>query len=188
MEYLYIKSLHIIFVTTWFAGLFYIIRLFIYLKEAEDKPAVVKNILSKQYLLMIKRLWYIITWPSALLASFFAAWLLYLQPAWLSAGWMHIKLGFVGLLYAYHWTCQLLYNQAQKGTIRYSAFALRIWNEVATIILFACVFLVVLKNTLGWIFGVAGIVGIAVLLMLGIQLYKKIRQKHNWDQTNDATS
>lgn len=181
MTYLYLKSLHIIFITTWFAGLFYIIRLFIYYKEAEEKPEIEKNILLKQYKLMIKRLWYIITWPSAILATGFAIWLLILQPAWLQTNWMLIKLGFVALLFAYHWTCQIMYNQIEKGYLKYSSFALRIWNEVATIILFACVFLVILKNSLGWIFGVIGIVSVSILLMLGIKLYKNIRNKNNWD-------
>ncbi len=182
MEYLYIKSLHIIFITTWFAGLFYIIRLFIYYKEAEEKPEIEKNILLKQYKLMIKRLWYIITWPSAVLATFFAVWLLILQPFWLEQNWMLIKLGFVAALYAYHWSCQVLYNQIEKGYLNYSSFALRIWNEVATIILFACVFLVILKTSFGWIFGVFGIVGVSILLMLGVKLYKNIRVKNNWDK------
>ena len=183
MEYLYIKSLHIIFVTTWFAGLFYIIRLFIYFKEAEEKVEPAKSILQNQYALMSKRLLYIITWPSAILATIFAVWLLILQPLWLEANWMLIKLAFVVLLFAYHWSCQIMYNQIEKGYLKYSSFALRIWNEVATIILFACVFLVVLKNTLGWIFGVVGIVSISVLLMLGIKLYKRIRKKNNWEES-----
>jgi len=184
MEYLYVKSLHIIFITTWFAGLFYIIRLFIYYKEAEEKTETEKSILLKQYKLMIKRLWYIITWPSAVLATIFAIWLLFLPigQAYLTQTWMLIKLGFVVLLYLYHWTCQIMYNQIEKGYLKYSSFALRIWNEVATIILFACVFLVVLKNTVGWIFGVLGIVGLSVILMLGIKIYKRIRQKNSWDK------
>ncbi len=183
MGYLYIKSLHIIFVTTWFAGLFYIIRLFIYYKEAEEKLETEKTILLKQYKLMIKRLWYIITWPSAVLATIFAVWMLVLPlgQAYLTQPWMLIKLGFVLALYLYHGTCQIMYNQINKGYLKYSSFALRIWNEVATIILFACVFLVVLKNVLGWVFGVIGIVGVSVLLMLGIKLYKKIREKNSWD-------
>jgi len=181
MDYLYLKSLHIIFITTWFAGLFYIIRLFIYYKEAEEKTEIEKKILIKQYKLMIKRLWYIITWPSAILATVFAVWLLILQPAWLQESWMHIKLTFVLALFAYHWSCQILYNQIEKGYLKYSSFALRIWNEVATIILFSCVFLVVLKSTFDWIFGVVGIVGVSILLMLGIKLYKKIRNKNSWD-------
>ncbi len=182
MDYLYIKSLHIIFITTWFAGLFYIIRLFIYYKEAEEKPETEKNILLKQYKLMIKRLWYIITWPSAVLATLFAVWLLILQPGWLQQNWMLIKLGFVAALFAYHWSCQILYNQIEKGYLKYSSFALRIWNEVATIILFSCVFLVILKTSFGWIFGVLGIVSVSVLLMLGVKLYKKIRARNNWDK------
>lgn len=181
MEYLYLKSLHIIFITTWFAGLFYIIRLFIYYKEAEGKPEIEQQILLKQYKLMIKRLWYIITWPSAVLATIFAICLLILQPAWLKMPWMHIKLTFVVALFAYHWSCQIMYNQIEKGYLKYSSFALRIWNEVATIILFACVFLVVLKNSIGWIFGTIGIIGVSVLLMLGIKLYKNIRKKKSWD-------
>ena len=100
MTYLYIKSLHIIFITTWFAGLFYIIRLFIYYKEADEKEEPAQTILKKQYALMSKRLWYIITWPSAVLATIFAVWMLILQPFWLEANWMIIKLGFVALLYA----------------------------------------------------------------------------------------
>lgn len=182
MTYLYIKSLHIIFVTTWFAGLFYIIRLFIYYKEAEEKQEPAKSILMKQYALMSKRLWYIITWPSAILTTIFAVWLLVLQPFWLKENWMLIKLGFVLLLYVYHWSCQIMYDQIKNGFLKYSSFSLRIWNEVATIILFACVFLVVLKNALGWIFGVVGIVGISILLMLGIKLYKSIRAKNGWDK------
>ena len=182
MNYLYLKSLHIIFITTWFAGLFYIIRLFIYYKEAEEKPELEKGILQKQYNLMIKRLWYIITWPSAVLTLIFATWLLIIQPIWLSTSWMWIKLGFVLLLYLYHFSCQHMVNQVEKGNLKYSAFGLRIWNEVATILLFAIVFLVVLKNSLGWIFGTFGIIGVSVLLMLGIKLYKRIRDKNSWNK------
>ena len=181
MTYLYVKSLHIIFVTTWFAGLFYIIRLYIYYKEAEEKEEPARSILKKQYALMCKRLWYIITWPSAVLATIFAVWMLILQPNWLEANWMIIKLVFVGLLYAYHWSCQVMYNQISKGYLNHTSFKLRIWNEVATIILFACVFLVVLKTTLGWVFGVVGIVGISLVLMMGIKLYKRIREKRSWE-------
>lgn len=182
MAYLYLKSLHIIFITTWFAGLFYIIRLFIYYKEADEKPELERQILTKQYYLMIKRLWYIITWPSAVLATLFAVWLLILQPNWLQESWMHIKLTFVVALFTYHWSCQVLYNQIEKGALKYSSLALRIWNEVATLILFSCVFLVVLKSTFDWIFGVIGIVGVSILLMLGIKLYKNIRNKNTWEK------
>ena len=96
--YNYIKSLHLIFVITWFAGLFYIVRLFVYQIEANQKPEAEKEILQKQYKIMTYRLWYIITWPSAVLAILFAFWLLLLMPSWLLMPWMHVKLGFVVLL------------------------------------------------------------------------------------------
>lgn len=185
MTFLYLKALHIIFVTTWFAGLFYIIRLFIYFKEAEDKPELESAILRKQYLLMSKRLWYIITWPSAVLASIFAFWMLWEIPTYLTESWMLIKLGFVAALYLYHYSCQIIINQMKQGEIKFSSFALRIWNEVATIILFAAVFLVVLRSAINWIYGVLGIVLVSIILMVGIKLYKKIRAKNSWDEDDN---
>ncbi len=182
MDFYYVKALHIIFVVTWFSGLFYIVRLFIYHTEAEKKEEPAKEILQTQYQLMEKRLWYIITWPSAILASFFAFWMLYKNPSYLEMPWMHVKLSFVLALYAYHWGCQRIYKQLQKNVIKHSSLKLRIWNEIATIILFAVVFLVVLQNAINWIWGVIGIVLVSVLLMLAVRLYKKIRAKKSWDK------
>jgi putative membrane protein len=178
--YEYIKSLHLIFVITWFAGLFYIVRLFVYQIEANDKPAVEKEILLQQYKIMTFRLWYIITWPSAILASIFAFWMLFftdLGRAWLHMPWMHVKLGFVFLLYLYHLKCHQMYKQLQNDVFNYSSNFMRLWNEGATIILFAVVFLVILKNELNWIYGVIGILLFSVLIMLGYNFYKKIRKK-----------
>ncbi len=176
--YNYIKSLHLIFVITWFAGLFYIPRLFIYQIEAYNKRSPEKEILGEQLKLMAKRLWFIITWPSAILAIIFAVWLLILQPSWLNQGWMHIKLLFVVLLIFYHLKTHHFFLQLQKDYIRYSSNFMRIWNEGATLFLFAIVFLAILKNSINWIFGVLGIVLLAVMLMLAIRLYKRIREKN----------
>ncbi len=176
--YDYIKALHLIFVITWFAGLFYIPRLFIYHIEASEKASPEKEILTKQLQLMTKRLWYIITWPSAILATFFAVWLLVLMPVWLQQPWMHIKLGFVLLLIAYHLKNHHIFNQFQRNEIKYTSNFMRIWNEGATLILFAVVFLVILKSTFTWIFGVVGILVLGILLMLGIKLYKRIRKRN----------
>lgn len=176
--YNYIKSLHLIFVITWFAGLFYIVRLFVYQIEANQKPEVEKKILQKQYKIMTFRLWYIITWPSAVLTILFAFWLLLLMPNWLLMPWMHVKLGFVVLLIAYHIKCQLIYKELQNDIFKYSSNFMRLWNEGATIILFAVVFLAILKNAINWIYGVLGIVLFSILIMLGFKFYKKIRQKN----------
>lgn len=181
MDFLNLKALHIIFVITWFAGLFYIVRLFIYHAEAELKTEPEKRILQTQYKLMSKRLWLIITWPSAIITSVFAFWMLYQNPLYLEMPWMHVKLGFVVLLYAYHLACHKIYTQLQNDIVKYSSKQLRIWNEVATIILFSIVFLVVLKNAVNWIYGVIGVVLFSVLLMLGVKLYKRIRAKNDWE-------
>jgi protoporphyrinogen IX oxidase len=175
--YNYIKSLHLIFVITWFAGLFYIVRLFVYQIEANEKTSPEREILLEQYKIMTYRLWYIITWPSTILAVFFAIWLLVLMPAWLQMPWMHVKLGFVFLLFLYHFKCHQIYTQLQKDEFKHSSNFMRLWNEGATIILFAVVFLVVLKNAFNWIFGVLGIFLVSILIMLGFKWYKKIRNR-----------
>ena len=176
--YNYIKALHLIFVITWFAGLFYIPRLFIYHIEASEKPEPENSILSTQLKMMTKRLWYIITWPSAVLATLFAVWLLILVPGWLQMPWMHVKLAFVVLLFAYHFKCHHIFKQMQQDKITWTSNQMRLWNEVATLILFAVVFLVILKDALNWIYGVVGIFLLAAMLMLGIKIYKRLRTKN----------
>jgi putative membrane protein len=177
MEYNYIKALHLIFVITWFAGLFYIVRLFVYHAEAKQKPQPEQDILIKQYQLMQYRLWYIISWPSAILASLFAFYLLYLSPFWLEQPWMHVKLAFVLFLYIYHAKCHQIFKQLQKNEVKNSSNFYRIFNEGATLILFAVVFLVILKSAINWIYGVFGIFVFSIIIMLGFKLYKRIREK-----------
>lgn len=175
--YNYIKALHLIFVITWFAGLFYIPRLFVYQIEASQKPLPEKEILGKQLNLMAKRLWTIITWPSAVLAIIFGLALLTINSGLLHAGWMQLKLGFVILLIAYHLKTHQLYNELQHGIFKWSSNKMRLWNEGPTLILFSVIFLVILKSSLNWIFGVIGIFVLGILLMLGFKIYKRIRQK-----------
>jgi len=179
MEYYnYVKSLHLIFVITWFAGLFYIPRLFVYQIEAFYKPSPDREILGKQLKLMSKRLWTIITWPSAILANVFAIWLLLLQPLWLEQGWMQVKIGFVILLYIYHFKTNQYYKQLQRDQVKKTSNFMRLWNEGATFILFAVVFLVILKNSIDWIFGVIAILILGILIVLGFKLYKNVRAKN----------
>mgnify|MGYP003642867265 CR=1 FL=1 len=177
MEYNYIKSLHLIFVITWFAGLFYVVRLFVYQIEAQKKEEPARNILSEQYKIMTKRLWYIITWPSMILAIVFAVWLLVLRPFWIADAWMQVKLGFVVALIFYHIKCHLIFKAHEKDLYTYSSNWMRVFNEGATVILFSVVFLVILKNAVNWIYGTLGIIVFAVLLMLGFKMYKRIREK-----------
>jgi protoporphyrinogen IX oxidase len=176
--YQYLKALHLIFVITWFAGLFYIPRLFVYHIEAAEKTEPERSILITQLKMMTRRLWYIITWPSAILATGFAIWMLVLMPFWLEQDWMLVKLGFVVLLFIYHFKCHLIFKEFQRNIIKWTSNGMRLFNEGATIILFAVIFLVILRNALDWIYGVIGIILLSVILMLGFKMYKRIRSKN----------
>lgn len=174
MIYLYVKAAHIIFIVTWFAGLFYLVRLFIYTTEAHEKPEPERTILLKQLKIMQNRLWYIITLPSALITLILGLWLAYLTNYW-SQPWFILKLCFVFGLYGYHILCGILNKQINNNVFKYSSKQYRIWNEVSTIFLFAIVFIVVLKSTLNWLWGMLALLGLSILLMIGIKLYKKYR-------------
>jgi putative membrane protein len=153
-------------------------RLFVYHIEAFSKEEPEKSILGKQLKLMTKRLWLIITWPSAVLAIIFATLLIYLQPIWLEQPWMQVKLGFVVLLIAYHVKCHLIFKELQKDVVKWTSNQMRLWNEGATIILFSVIFLVIVRDAINWIYGVIGIILFSVILMLGFKIYKRIRDKN----------
>jgi len=175
--YGYFKALHIIFIVTWFAGLFYIVRLFIYHTEAEKKEEPEKSILQNQYKIMEKRLWYGITWPSMFLTLVFGGCLLWVVPSYLSQGYFILKLCFVGGLILYHFQCHVYFKQLQNDVVKSTSLKLRIWNEVATLFLVSIVFLIVLKSNTGFIWGMLGLIIFAATLMLAIRLYKKSREK-----------
>jgi putative membrane protein len=173
--YNYIKALHIIFIVTWFSGLFYMVRLFVYHAEAAEKPEPEKTILQKQFQLMLRRLWMGITWPSAILTLIFGPWMMILLGT--IPTWLVIKLGFVVGLYLYHFSLHAIYRQQMRGVFRYSSQQLRIWNEVATIFLVAIVMLVVVKQNMSWVWGLLGLFGFVILLMSAIRIYKIIRTR-----------
>ncbi len=175
MLYLYVKSLHIIFVVTWFAAIFYMPRLFIYTTEAHEKKEPERSILIEQLLLMQNRLWTIIAWPSAVLTLIFGVWMGILYGS--LANWLILKIGFVFALYIYFLFCHKVYIQQKEQIFTYTSMQLRIWNEVSTVLLFAIVFLVVVKTGMSWLAGIIGLVALMVLLMLGIKVYKILREK-----------
>ncbi|HEX2606130.1 MAG TPA: CopD family protein [Flavisolibacter sp.] len=178
--YNYIKALHIIFVVTWFAGMFYIVRLFIYNAEANEKQEPARSILKDQFSIMIRRLWLGITWPSAILTLIFGPWVL-LNGNWdQSLGtpggrWLLVKLGLVVLLYGYHFSLHRIYKSQLQDQFRFSSQKLRIWNEVATIFLVAIVMLATVKQAMSFVWGLAGLVGFIIILMSAIKIYKRMR-------------
>ncbi|WP_202618166.1 CopD family protein [Arcticibacter tournemirensis] len=175
--YLYIKAIHIIFVVCWMAGLFYIVRIFIYHIEAREREEDVQKILFPQFALMASRLWNIITVPAMILTVLAGIAMLYLNPYLFQADWMLVKLGFVVGLLIYHFVCQHVMIQLRNGIFSWTSTQLRIWNEVATILLVAIVFVVVLKNALNWIYGIIGLFLFIFIIMMGVKIYKYYRLK-----------
>jgi putative membrane protein len=180
--YYYIKAFHIIFVVTWFSGLFYIVRLFIYATEANQKQEPERSVLINQFQIMMRRLWYGITWPSAILTLIFGMVTLF-KGSWNNvlfdpAGrWLLVKLIFVIFLYAYHFYIHKLFKQEQRSLFSLSSQKLRIWNEVATVFLVAIVMLATVKQAISFVWGLVGIIGFAIILMSAIKIYKKLREK-----------
>jgi putative membrane protein len=155
-------------------------RLFIYATEAGEQTEPEQKILRRQFSIMMKRLWYGITWPSAILTlilgpvvMFSGGWQhLVLQP---EGRWLFVKLIFVLLLYLYHWSLHRIFKQETSGIFKYSSRQLRIWNEVATIFLVAIVMLAVVKQSISLVWGLFGLVLFILLLMSGIRIYKNLR-------------
>ena len=171
------KALHIIFVVSWFAGLFYIVRLFIYHTEAQKKEAAAKKILSDQFEIMEQRLWWIITTPAMVLTLVFGTLMIVANPYLLEQGWMHIKLLFVALLLVYHFGSQKMMFNMKRGVFKRKSGQLRLWNELAAMFLVTIIFVVVLKNSLDWIYGTMGFFALGITLMIAIRIYKRFRER-----------
>lgn len=177
MGYFWFKAFHIIGVVVWFAGLFYLVRLFIYHVEADAEPEPAPGILKAQYTLMEKRLLNIITTPGMIVTVVCAIGLLVNQPDFLHQGWLHVKLGFVAGLLIYHFYCIRLMKQLHEGTCKWGAQQLRGLNELPTLLLVAIVLLAVFKGSLPTDTTVWLIFGLVVFMAVTIQLYAKKRKR-----------
>ena len=174
--YLWFKSFHIIGVVVWFAGLFYLVRLFIYHVEVQSEKEEIRDVFNKQYTLMEKRLANIITTPGMILAVIMASGLLYMQPSYLSQTWMQINLLFVAFLLIYHFYCYKIMNELTNKQYNYSGQQLRALNELPTLLLVVVVMLVVFKNQFptseaSWL-----IFGLILFMAASIQFYAKWRR------------
>ena len=177
MTYLYLKAIHIIFVVSWMAGLFYIVRLFIYHVEANDRPESERNVLQRQFEIMQHKLWYIITTPAMVLSVLAGIGMIWVNPELLSMDWMLVKLIFVLGLLVYHFICQNIINKLKQKAFSWTSMQLRLWNELATIFLVAIVFTVILKSAIDWIYGLVGLIAFAVVIMSAVKIYKYYRLK-----------
>lgn len=173
-----VLALHIILVVCWFAGLFYIVRIFIYQSEAALKDEPEKSILVNEYIKNARKLWYGITWPGAIGTAIFGLWMAFNNFSYyFEQPWFYLKLVLVALLYTYHILCHMLFKQLQKAEYKYSSFQLRLFNEVATVFLVGIVFLVVGKTNGSLVWSMLGLVIFSSIIMAAVYLVKKNREK-----------
>ncbi len=175
--YLWFKSLHIIGVVVWFAGLFYLVRLFIYHVEAMELDPDLSKAFQEQYTLMEKRLANIITTPGMVIAVSMAIGLLTLQPSWLTQRWMQIKLIVVFALLIYHFYCYRIMSQLENNTCVWNGRQLRALNELPTLFLVLVVLLVVFKNQFPTSAATWLLFGLVIFMAASIQFYAKWRRE-----------
>jgi putative membrane protein len=177
MLYTFLKALHIVGFVSWFAGIFYLVRLFIYHTEAQTRSTQEYQVLHPQFSLMEKRLYSIIMHPAMLITVVCGIGMLILNPSWLRMGWMHLKLTLMVGLIAYHFWCRQIMHRLWREDYRYSSFRLRLINEIPTLFLLAIVMLATYKNleNAGW--GLLGLVAFGFLLFMGARIYKGRREK-----------
>jgi putative membrane protein len=175
--YLYLKALHIIFVVTWFSALFYQVRLFIYIREAQDTHEPDKSIITAQLQIMSRRLLYGINLPSAVLTLIMGFWLMYVYVSSFSniPNWLIIKLTFVFSLFAYYIKLHEIFLNQKNKIFNLSSNYLRVFNEVATVFLISIVFLVVVKDSISWLYAVISLFALVLSILIGIKWYKRVR-------------
>ncbi len=175
MPYLLAKALHIVGFIAWFAGLFYIVRLFVYHAEAGERPEPERAILQPQLELMAARLWKIITVP-AMTLTLIGGISMVVQLETIPT-WLYIKFGLLAGLLTYHHWCGAIRRRQLDKTSTWTSRGLRMFNEVGTMFAVAIVFLAVFKSAMSIAWGVGGLLGLGLSLMLGIRLYRKLRTR-----------
>jgi putative membrane protein len=138
---LWLKALHLIFMVTWFAGLFYLPRLFVYHSMSSDQPSI------ERFKIMERKLYYGIMTPGMVLTLVFGFWMLgsYAWALYGHSGWLHVKLTLLLLLVVYHCACGAWLTAFKHDRNRHSHIYFRWMNEVPVVFLFAMVILAVVK-------------------------------------------
>lgn len=175
MAFLVAKSVHIVGFISWFAGLFYLVRLFVYFEEAAEKPDAQREVLIAQLAVMEGRLWKIITRPAMVATLIAGAVTIHTRYGFAHMPtWLHVKLGLLVVLVAYHWRCGAIVRMHAKGhSCGWSSGKLRLFNEVATMLMVAIVVLAVFKSSMSAVWGALAWLALGVVLMIAVRLYKR---------------
>lgn len=176
MAYQWFKAFHLVGIVCWFAGMFYLPRLFVYHAEANEQPEPARSILKNQYQIMEKRLFSIIMTPAMLLTIAMAIGLISTEPEVLREPWLHIKLVCVALLLVYHHLCLRIMKQFAADTCKMTGQQFRWFNEFPTVLFVIVVMLAVFKNNLPTSATAWGIFGMVVAMAAFIQLYARKRR------------
>lgn len=179
--FLLLKSLHVFGFVAWFAGLFYLFRIFVYHTEAMDREEPAKSILIKEFNAMEWRVYKIIATPAINITWICGLGMLYIHGwEWFSVNiWMHVKLVFLACLTAYHLYAKKIIVQLEQGTNTYTSYQFRLMNEVPTIFLLSIALLAVFKNTLNFLYALIGIIGFGIALVLATKAYRSYREKND---------
>jgi len=178
MAYFWFKAFHLIGIVVWFAGLFYLVRLFVYHAEANDKPEPAKTILKEQYKIMEKRLYGMITTPGMVLTAAMAIAIIITEPEILRNTWLHFKLLLVALLIGYHFYCGRIMKQLAAEECTWTSQQFRALNEAPTLLLVMIVLLAVFKESLPINSAIASILALLVVIVATFKIYAKIRQQN----------
>lgn len=177
--YLYFKALHIFGFVSWFAGLFYLVRMFVYHAEVKEKPAHLQDDWKKQFTLMQWRVYKIISTPAMVITWIFGLLMLIFNPYWFSQSWIYLKLALLIGLTVYHFYCRKVIIQLENNNSNATSFNFRLLNEVPTLFLVAIVLLAVAKDLLNFAYLFAGIIAFGVVLYFFAKLYKRNRENGN---------
>lgn len=180
MTILVLKTIHIIGFVAWFAGLFYLVRMFVYHTDAYDEAQPKRDILTAQFGLMESRVYKIICNPAMVITWVCGLAMLYMYGyEWFKVNtWMHFKLVPLLMLSGYQAVCKKWMGQLKTEKTEYTSQQFRLFNEFPTVMLFVIVPIAVFRNNTNPIILVASIVSVVVLLIIFTKLYKSIRAKN----------
>ena len=180
--YYIFKIVHIVGFTAWFAGMFYLVRMFVYHTEAYDEPQPKQDILKAQFNIMEWRVYKIICNPAMIITWIFGLGMIGLMVhdtgwGWLKANyWLHGKLLLVFLLSGYQGYCKSLIKKLEKGKTGFSSTQFRLFNEVPTMFLILIASIAVFKNATNPLVLIVSIIAVMGVLVFFTKLYKKIRE------------
>ncbi len=178
MLHIYLKALHIIGFVSWFAGLFYLVRIFVYHAEAKQKPIEIQAIFEAEFIKMAARAFKIICNPAMMITWTFGIAMLINTPSFLEQSWLQVKLLLLVILTAYHIACGLNIKRLVRGEAPFTSFQYRLLNEFPTLFLVAIVLLATVKDLINFLYLFFGILAFGFLLFKAAKAYKKSRESN----------